>query len=218
MSYYFEMSFIKARDKGEAYALCDRVARQLCEMPVASAHIRESLPYILDRFTAEDKECGIFRMYLESWTRTLFPVSAVYWPQYQLLGIPGEKPEEIMEGFSNAIPFQNSTDHDYRLDTWPEDIEFFQEIKRKVTSMSFETLSTEFGREIEESLREDKEYIDYMRRSLVYQLVYDRLDMARWLYGKDGKFQRFCMSGLTTPEKVNELYQMALAISKTMRW
>ena len=68
-----------------------------------------------------------------------------------------------------------------------------------------------FGQLLMESQPSDKESIEsilgfdcddegYARRSAVYAAIFGTLDLSNWLYGRDGRFERIRMSGLTSQE------------------
>ena len=52
----------------------------------------------------------------------------------------------------------------------------------------------------------------YARRSAVYAAIFGTLDLSNWLYGRDGRFERIRMSGLTSQERILDIYRWGSVI------
>lgn len=192
MSYHFLMKFTPHLDKAAAYDLCQRAVTTLCEPKSAVAHAIErykfALWYSFDNKRPSDDILNI-------WTSSIFQMRFVYWPKYMLLALVGKYPDEVSKLFETQISFQNGTDQDYDLDWWGKDVPLFQNIIAPVAKMSDEESSDKLGWG-----GEGETPPDYCRRTLVYDQIFQALDLDNWLYGRDGQFERICMSGLTSQE------------------
>ena len=72
-------------------------------------------------------------------------------------------------------------------------------------------------RELWGESEDDSGDTEYARRSLIYDRIFDALDLKNWLYGREGRFERICMSGIKTSEQADELYRMAVAFAHKIR-
>lgn len=217
MSYHFDMTFYTASDRLSAFSLTQELANAFVSLDNAKRHLRQTLPRAISRYNSLsgnftkpfDPDDGAFRQWLEAWVSGAFHVHAVYWSEYNLLGVLGNVPE-IIYG-TPSIPFQDSTDQDYDLDIWPK-LDFFQDIIRKYSEMSDEKV-------IQKRHGDDLKYFSdpdpaYSRRSLVYEKIFELLDLDNWLYDRRGNFERIAMNGLTTTDIATELNLMAILIAK----
>lgn len=196
MSYYFAMSLVSIPDKASAFSLCQRAVNRLCEKSAAQEHIRNMYPFFLQRCSFEHVEPISFLR--EMWIQDIFQLRFVYWVQYNLLSLCGDDyPSVVTDLFGPHVGFQDSTDQDYELSTWDANIPLFQKIINE---------TPENGGSFFED-RSDKLPEGYAYRSAVYQEIFKTLDLDSWLYGRDGPFERIRMTGLTSMEKIHDIYR-----------
>ena len=203
------LSFMRAEDKAEALLKAEQFASTLVNS--SSAHLRNNLLYfrriagVNNGTEMQPKDTRL----LEYWLNSLFSVQCTYWPQYKLVAISGEKwPNDCEKLIEGSVLFQNGTDQDYSLEEWPAAIPFFQERIAQIQRMSDDEIlkASDFYYE------DDKESVDYARRNLLYNRIFQDLDLDKWLYGGEGAFQRFAMSGITNWYKNQNLYSKALSL------
>ena len=144
------------------------------------------------------------------WLQQLFSFRFVYWAQYGILGccITDECNNESR--FPLSVYFQNSWDQDYEFDTWePGDIPFFKDQIAKIKAADSAKVIADYdcGEDCPE---------DYCRRSLLYDSIFSTLQLNKWLYGAEGNFERFTLSGIYTPEKLLDLSMILKR--KVRRW
>ena len=73
-------------------------------------------------------------------------------------------------------------------------------------------VSTADKESIESILGFDCDDEGYARRSAVYAAIFGTLDLSNWLYGRDGRFERIRMSGLTSQERILDIYRWGSVI------
>ncbi len=218
MSYHFDMTFYTAPDRLSAFSQTQELANLFVSLDNAKVHLRQTLPFAISQYNSLsgnfkkpfDPDDGAFRQWLDTWVRSAFHVHSVYWPELHLLGVLGNVPEVVFG--THPIPFQNSTDQDYDLDIWPN-LDFFTDIIKKYSDMSDkEVLQERYGEDVPYS----KPVADYSRLSLVYEKVFEALDLDSWLYDRRGNFERISMNGLTTTDLTTQMSLMATVIAKTI--
>lgn len=209
MSYGFMLSFMRAEDKTEAFLKAEQFASMLVNSPLA--HLRNNLRYfrrIAGVNNGTEMQSKDTRL-LKYWLNSLFLVLCTYWPQHKLVAISGEKwPNNCKDLIEGSVLFQNGTDQDYSLEEWPATIPFFQERIAQVQRMSDDEVlnASDFYYE------DDKENVGYARRNLLYSRIFQDLELDKWLYGGEGAFQRFAMSGITNWYMNQDLYSKALSL------
>lgn len=204
MSYSFGMFFKQCENKEEAYETARKVTG-LC-LDHSKEIIENSKYYIPSiRLGGSEKEA---RRYAHSanqgWLYSLINMRFVYWEEYRLLGFVGYNyPKEIKVLFDTHQTFQNGTDQNYEFDEWDDKICIFSELKEKCQNMSAKEileyyLSNNEDWYTEEEIEED---LDYYRKSTLYNMVMDALDLDDWLYGRESeKFFRFTMNAINCQE------------------
>lgn len=216
MSYEFQMQFTKAESKFEAYTFLHTLSSALTTTNNAHTNLNNLLPYAISRFDYFGRKfdpCdSVCRLWLQEWIRGAFEVRSVYWPEHRLLGILGGNYGHVMD-MSSPVMFQNGTDQDYSLEYWPK-LDVFQDIIAQVRTIPDAEVLRELWGEDAAELSDD---VEYARRSLIYDRVFDALDLDNWLYGRNGRFERMCMSGIETREKEHEIYESAIVLSKKIR-
>lgn len=198
MSYYFEMRFLPVSSREEAFSASIKFANALASRNTARKYIEgllsrmEKLPFSLD----ERKD----------FITAAFQVHCTYWPELNLLGLTTKNwPEDVFGSFSftKPIQFQDSTDQNYPLETWDDQICVFREVKERVAGMTGPDILSAMGWD-DGDLWEGPD-IGYAQKSLVYKEIFKKLDLSNWLHGNDGQFERFAVSGVTTAELVGYL-------------
>lgn len=125
----------------------------------------------------------------------IFSVRIVYWPEFQLAALLKDTlPDELTSELRDVV-FQNGTDQDYDFGEWPDDIPLFVRLKAAVLEMP--------GKAVIKASPFDPDGTDteYVRRSLLYQRIFDVLALNDWLYGrKSERFKRATLSGITHAE------------------
>lgn len=201
MSCYFEMRFLQVHSREKMFNTCTRFANTLANKSIA----REYLQTLLSR----TEKVPVEAMDRERFIQAAFQVRFVYWPQYNLLGLPTKGwPEEAFNdfGFTAPIQFQSNTDQDYPLETWDDAIPVFTAVKKHAAKQSDFDILRDMG--WEEPDIDDPQFFEamaYARRSFVYRKIYNCLDLDNWLEGNEGKFERFVLSGVTTSEQLSWL-------------
>lgn len=203
MSYYFAMSFASVPNKAAVFSLCQRAANRLCERLAAQEHIRNMYPFFQQRCLLEHVEPTSFMR--EMWIQNIFQLRFVYWAQHNLLALCGaDYPGDVMSLFGPVVGFQNGTDQDYPLNDWDLKIRIFRTIIDGVSTADKESIESILGFDCDDE--------GYARRSAVYAAIFGTLDLSNWLYGRDGRFERIRMSGLTSQERILDIYRWGSVI------
>lgn len=193
MSYYVRYGFKPAQNRAVAFDLAMEFLSSLDENP--EDVIKENL-YFLARNTKGDSSDLFLLRYV---VHRMMEVRFVFWPEYNLLGIPGGWfSDELLKknGFS-IFNFQNSTDQNYEFTDWP-DIPYFHSVIDRVRAMTKkEILDT-----VKDTVDDDEdvdwdEVEDYARKTAVYQQVFSDLEIDNILYnGQVGNGTLFVMNAI----------------------
>lgn len=213
MSYGFTMSFLNAENEAEALLKAKHFSFELMTQESAGEHIRDNLIYFrrVAGIKNDDKVGSKESRLLEYWLYSQFSVQCTYWPQHKLLAITGDRwPKNCEKLTAGSILFQDSTDQDYPLEDWPSTIPFFQERVTQAQNMSDAEIIAASDLYIQETGSKDE--ITYARRDFLYKRIFKDLDLNNWLYGGEGEFQRFAMSGITNWRMAQDLFSRALAL------
>lgn len=210
MSYSFEMTFMSAKDKVEAFAKADQFVKTLMEPENAKEMIQGNLLYFMHcaKLSRGQQPSGPSACHLEAWLSTIFTVRFTYWPEYKLLGILGGAwPESCLALTAGTILFQNGSDQDYDEDLWPK-LPFFREQIKAVETLSIKEMAKVADLDPAD-IEEDPEY---WRRSTIYQKIANTLKLDTWLYSfkESANFERFAMNGITCSDMSTELFTKAL--------
>lgn len=197
MSYYFSLSFRQMESREEAMDLGVRFSRMLAQPECAKKLIHDNIRY----FHGDANDTAS----LEGWLRGLLAVRLIYWPEHKLAAIIGDAwTEACMSEFAlQPHEFQNSCDPDYELDSWPKDIQFFQEKRAVVEGMTF--AASEAGD------------VEHERKCALYEEIFKSLDLDAWLYENPSEaFEMMAFSGIYQSFQFNHLVLIARAYQK--RW
>lgn len=153
------LSFRQVKSREEAMDLGVRFSRMVAMPEHADKLIHDNIRYFRGDGSKE----------LECWLRNLLSVRLLYWPEYQLAAIVGGAwPEACMKEFGMAThEFQDATDPNYELDSWPEEIDVFQECKKAIESTPFP------------EYKEGDE--EYQRRCVLYENIVTVLNLKAWM-------------------------------------
>lgn len=210
MSYSFEMAFMSATDKTEAFAKADQFVKILMEPQNAKKMIQSNLLYFMRsaQLSRGQEPSGPSAYYLEAWLSAIFTVRFTYWPEHKLLGILGGAwPESCLALTAGTILFQNGTDQDYDEELWPK-LPFFQEQIEAAKKLSVKEMAQTADLDPADIERNP----EYWRRSTIYQKIADVLKLDTWLYyfKGSGNFERFAMNGINCSDMSTELFTRAL--------
>lgn len=210
MSYSFEMAFMSAMDKPEAFAKADQFVKTLMEPENTKKMIHSNLLYFMHyvKLPRGQQPSGLSACYLEAWLSTIFTVRFTYWPEHKLLGILGGAwPESCLDLTAGTILFQNGTDQDYDEELWPK-LPFFQEQIEAAKKLSVK----EMARTADLDPADIERNPEYWRRSTIYQKIADVLKLDTWLYSfkETANFERFAMNGINCSDMSTELFTRAL--------
>lgn len=179
MSDSFALSFKTADSREEAMDLGVRFARMIAEAPYAEHLINNNIRYA--SILTKDGDTKI----LQGWLRGLFSVRLLYWPEHHLAAIVGDAwPKECMDSFGLAAhTFQDNTDQDDPLESWPDDIQYFQEQRLAIEYLPFPEYKS--GDE------------EYQRRAVLYNNIFHGLALCDWLAEKkSADFEQMAFSGI----------------------
>lgn len=196
MSYYFEMSF-KEIKKEDILDYCISLSEYYKKH--AENIIEENkyyIPSIRRNFLETDKYIYASSPWQTAdryWLHKLFDVIYIYWPEKEILGIVGSIPKE----FDNltTIAFQNSCDQDYDFETW-KGISYFEDIVEKYKDAAIEILRAHFD---DSDIKDTN--LEYYRKWLVYEKIYQEMELDNWIWNKGGNFKTFTMNAFNYSEE-----------------
>jgi hypothetical protein len=205
MSYGFDISFMSADTLEEAMASANDFVSYVAksgnikQMLEDEKYFIPSLRYFCgDVFSAEDREYA--QALDDGWLQRFLSLRFVYWPAAKLLGLVGATWPNRKAFFAESVYFQNSTDQDYELDSWPK-LPFFDEIVKDHRNMTVQNLQRK-PRWCDYTLEELGQDLDYYVRSDAYDQIYSQLSLDDWLWGRDNDaFVRFTLSALQSDER-----------------
>lgn len=122
----------------------------------------------------------------------------LHWPKYQLAAIIGGSwPQQLMEEFGlQAHEFQDGSDQDYEMDSWP-DMEPFRSLKAEVEAAPVESFLPYFD------LDEIEEDETYVRCSVLYDKIYEALDLLSWeTEAQTDAFEEMAFTGIYQPSQM----------------
>lgn len=215
MSYAFGMFFKECKDKEDAYDTARKVTELCLEHGEA---VIEHAKYYIPSFRL-NKEAATIGRWIDAanrgWLYSLMALNFVYWEEYHLLGMSGYNyPKAMTELFDTHQTFQNSSDQNYEFDTWNDKITIFSKLKEKCQAISAEEILKYYLNNNQDwyTKAEIEENLDYYRKSTMYKMVMDVLDLDDWLYGcKNENFFRFSMNAITCQE---DEFKMCLELEK----
>lgn len=223
MSYGFEMYFKQVKSKEEAFDFAMSIMKNIFEN--AEERIKNARFYIPSY--PEMKEN---RTTDEYWLYSVFTESFTYWEKENLLGMFGVTlPKSTIKMFDASVYFQDSTDQDYDLETWDDNILYFKKIIDTVSGMSKDDLLNVimerwgYDKENEVELLEMKENIEkdpeYYRNSAIYSIIFDELDLELWMddENESDKFIRFNLCAINGADSYFRLRTILNAVKSELK-
>ena len=205
MSYYFEIAFLPCSELDSF-----KKAKELCRSDMSHKKdiIRDNL-----FFLGRDKSQNIP---LHLAVKNLFYRRFLYWHELGLCGVFGGTIREYTkEIFPVHIAFQNSCDQDYDYEVWDDRIPLFKQMKDEVLHLSdrqIQDLSYDYD---PDDWTDMASFLDYQRKSILYQKIYEKLDLNNVLYGNPCKPERFSMCAINTQEELLALTTLARVMLKS---
>lgn len=185
MSYYFEMSFKDIKRENLFNEIANIKSQLIKER---GRIIGDNLFYApssrfkpIDESDLSETTKTMLSKMDEYWLYSLFSFRALYWKNEGLLGLVGTLPENIGKEYKTIV-FQNSTDQDYKYESW-SGIKLFKNIVDYCKKCTKSQLTETFDWDLEEDI--DEEDLEYYRRSAAYKMIYAELDLDNWLYNND---------------------------------
>lgn len=205
MSYYFNMAF--KRISGDLLTEMDDVKQHILSGGRLAREIKNSKPYWPSVRYGQGRGYNSNLMD-EYWLYNFAKIRFVYWEKYQLLGILGW--EDLPDGWSKSIEFQNSCDQDYELSEWPS-IQPFCDIVDSALNLSADNLLLQFDSFDGEDIT--SESVEYMRRSSVYSSVYSELKLDKWLHGnRDEEYKCYTLSLIDSQEENDNIRRTVMSV------
>lgn len=134
------------------------------------------------------------------WLYKLFTINFVYWPEKELLGIIGNLSANTMKDVTH-VHFQNSFSRSYDYDVW-NGINHFEKIISEIRAMEPDEVYKNLNSDHEWYTKEEiAENLEYYKKTLGYDTIYDDLQLNKWLYNEAGDFQVFSFQAFTSPEE-----------------
>lgn len=197
MSYGFEMMFKQCVSKEEAFNIALSTTNEYFNQ--AKKVIQENIYYFPSIQRGGNSE---YKLADEWFLVKLFSLNFVWWEDKKLLGLSNDS-NLLKPFFDTSFYFQNSTDQDYALSEWDETICVFKKMKTKVQKATEDELF-EIGKEYNDwfTLEDIQEDVEYYRKTLLYDIIYNELRLNSWLYDKEDKeFEQFTLCGINSMEK-----------------
>lgn len=212
MSYAFDLTFLRADSRGDAFDTAWRASEARWE---SFEHwIFKNRYYIPSRrfcSPQSDERPGYISEADRNWLELLGKDRFVYFPGNSLVAIVGDGWPDKSKTNARHIFFQNSCDQDYPFEVFRGlDDDLDEEINKLRTAALPEVnrVLNLGSRHVDYSICEDDD-LDYYRRTAAYNLVYCTLHLDDWLWGRDDPaFVRFAFSCITTPERKFDAEQM----------
>lgn len=212
MSYGFDMCFKKVSSFAKAMEYANKFVSSLSLDDVKS-YIDENECWVPTVRYPDLKDAQRRHNVNMEWAKDMMKFNFVYFKEQKLLGIVGERYPHRKEFFKTSVYFQNSTDQDYERQEWGK-IKYFIDTYDKLQTATKEELAEIYARHYhytkEQVLDEwnlDSRVCDfdinYYRRSMTYDTIYDEMGLDDWLWGHENndKFTRFSLSWVTTQER-----------------
>lgn len=195
MSYHFDISFKHVKSREEAMDLGVRFSRAIVQVPYAEELLHDNICYAA--MQCKDDDVDSYKT-LRGWLSELFKVRVLYWPKYQLAAIIGGAwPKQLMNEFGlQTHEFQDGSDQNYKMDSWP-DMEPFFSLKAEVGAATVESFLPYFD------LDEIEEDDAYVRCSVLYDKIYEALDLYSWeTEAQTDTFEQMAFSGIYQPSQM----------------
>ena len=210
MSYGFNMAFANVRknDLGWAMIMAHQFVR--IQMRHAKDILYDNKIFIPSIKYNIGKPAGMsysaWNKADEQWLYSLFNFRFVYWPDFGILGCCIAEDYHGKELFPLSMYFQNSTDQNYDYSEWSAGmIPYFQNHIVRAQNATWDDIKAVM--DIDASDIASGVPLDYDRKSYLYNSIFCELQLYNWLYGREGNFRRFTISGIDTQEQHMDLFR-----------
>lgn len=209
MSYSFGMFFKQLENKSEIFDIFDVVNKIAWEN--GREMVKDNYSFWPSQVYGENASVAN-----SFWLDRVFTFNFVYWEEHKLLALVGyDFPKDIENVFDCHICFQNGTDQDYEYSEWNDKITFFKNTKElfmKNNPEELKELFLQYNMSYVYDNKDEEDMTDYYTRSLLYKIIFDKLKLDEWLWGKecDDTFKRYSINALNSSEK-----RMKLSLSFT---
>ena len=191
MSDYIELSMAKADSELEAYRLAKKFSESLKNN--AEEYLMKD-EYFIQRIINGHKD-------IEERIRDLFTRRFIYWPKHKLIAVIGQYyPNECRKLFPFDACYQTSSDRDDEYEAF-DGLGFDDIIEKCKVMTKEEILKEETFLNSDDIDEEDKDELDYWRRTVCSDAIYEKeLSICDVLYEKDNdNFIRFSMNAINGP-------------------
>lgn len=209
MSYSFKINFTEINKK-DLLDFCREIATtSLKNSEEIIWNNRENIPSVEEYAVIYTP---FFRKADLNWLYKLFTINFIYWPEKELLGIVGPIPIDTIKKTS-SIHFQSSFQRDYSYDIW-KGIKCFEMIVDEIKNMDSEEVHTRLNASDHEwyTKEEVDGNLEYYRKILVYDTIYNNLQLSKWMYNERGNFQTFSFQSITCSEEADILKKQVIDI------
>lgn len=220
MSYGFDMCFKKVSSFAKAMEYANKFVSTWTKEDVYKLIEDEEYFVPSNRYRLEDNK---WKTEIDiGWARNCLSPKFVYFKEQKLLGLLGASWPHRKEFFKDHIYFQNSCDQDYDREDWGN-IKYFTDIWDECQNADLDALAESYAKKYnykkEEVLKEwqidyedgiDDKHLDYRRRSMAYDTIYENLHLDSWLWGEedDDTYVRFAINWINTTERDNDIYML----------
>lgn len=196
MSYMAGMSFGNITDKSEILDIITKITNAIWNKK--ESIIQEYRQHMPNVHTKDGKEKNTYYLY------ELMQTSILYWEKYNLIAIYGLAQNEFQERFPAHIKFQDAYDNDYEYHIY-DGIHKFEELRTQIQNASPQEILNHIHKHMDENvtLEELLEDEDYMRKTALYCIIEDILEIPEWIAGEQPtKCQIFNVTPFNNWERV----------------
>lgn len=208
MSYYCNITLVRATSELDAFHKAQEVMRFLKTESGCRWYVKENLYYIARdiRGFCKKERPSVSDCY--TLMQRHFNITFVYYPELKLLGCTNPAFPKVFPK-AKTLYFQNSCDQNYDREDW-KNIKALNAIYDKWTTCSREDIIATGHWELEEIVNDED--LDYCRKTLAYYAIEELLGIQSYLYGKDDDaYIRFCMTPLDSQEAVFDIGKEVLS-------
>ena len=202
MSYYANMYFKKVESMEEALTIANNFMLEFCTEENLKTFVDDFVYDLIIKIRRENisiSQSSFYKhneFYANLW-QSLLIYKFLYYPKHKLLALCTHPSTLTKKFFNCRIGFQNSTDQDYEYETWIPLGDFFKNKVEEFKTMSNKDLLKYSPYLDEDDLRDS--YMDYHRKSAMYNFVWKELDLDNWLYTKQSFNNSFIPLNMCVP-------------------
>lgn len=208
MSYWFRMNFKEIEEKNLldfCIMMSEECKKAATEILMNNKFYIPSIANNYDETSNKEYRRNKWSVIDRHWLYSLFTIQYIYWTDKKLLGIVGELPKSIKSALT-TIEFQNSSDQDYEYDNW-FGIKYFEKIVININHASAAQIACLMNDRTIYTGDEIAGDLEYSRKTAVYKIIYESLELDNWLWNKKGNFKLFSMQAINGREEQYELAQ-----------